>query len=111
MLKTNTVQNTLIALSLVTTLGVFMHESKLDQASTVALALPLGMTLALGSADAIPKLKSDGHPHVERAMLDRTTRKGNIIPPRTNRKHMLPKPDKDFNALESHTLVLSPSQI
>lgn len=110
MLKTKSLQSTLIALSLVTTAGVFMHESKLDQATTVALAIPLGASLMLAqSADAIPKLKSDGHPHVERAMLDRTLRKGNAVPPRQNdRKRMYSKDSNGFNDLEAHTLVLSP---
>lgn len=113
MFKSKSIQNTFVCLSLITTFGVFLHESKLDQATTVALAIPLGMSLALAqTTDAKPKLKSDGHPHVERAMLDRATRKGNAVPPRHNdRKHSQSKHTKGFNDIESHTLVLSADRL
>ena len=111
MLKTISLQSTLIALSLVTALGVFMHDSKLDQATTVAFAVPFGLSLAMGqAADAKPKLKTENHTHVERAMLDRTTHKSNIVPPRTgDRKYMLAKHARGFNAPEPHMLLLQPT--
>lgn len=113
MVKTISLQSTLIALSLVTAFGVFMHDSKLDQATTVALALPLGMSLAMAQTpDAKPKLKSENHTHVERAMLDRTTHKSNAVPPRTgDRKYLLTKHARGFNAPEQHTLLLAPALV
>ncbi len=109
--KTISLQGTLILLSLVTAFGVFMHDSKLDQATAAALALPFGMSLAAAhTVDAKPKLKTENHTHVERAVLDRTTHKSNAVPPRTgDRKYLLVKHARGFNAPEQHTLLLAPA--
>lgn len=111
MFKSVSLQTTLIGLSLVTAFGVFMHDSKLDQAASVALVAPVGMSLAMmQTAEAKPKLKTENHTHVERAMLDRTVHKPNAVPPRTdNRKYMLTKHARGFNAPEPHTLLLAPA--
>lgn len=100
-------QRTFISLAVVTALGVLVHDSKLDQAATVALAIPFGMTLAMGHTT---ELKSEGHTHVERASFERTTKQVNSIPPRINeRKYLLAKHTRGFNAPEPHTLVVTPT--
>ncbi len=110
MIKPISFQSVLVGLSLVTAFGVFMHDSKLDQATATALAIPFGLSLAfVPTPDAKPKLKSESHTHVERAMLDRTTHKSNSVPPRTtDRKYMLTKHARGFNAPEQHMLLLQP---
>ena len=100
-------QRIVISLAIVTALGVLVHDSKLDQAATFALALPFGMTRSIGHTT---ELKSEGHTHVERASFERTTRQANVIPPRINdRKYLLAKHARGFNAPEQHTLVFTPT--
>lgn len=53
----------LLGLTLFTTVGVLVHDTQLDRATTVAVALP---TVMAGFAvDSLLK-SGDGHPHVER---------------------------------------------
>lgn len=106
MIKAPSLQHILISLAIVTSFGVLVHDSKLDQAATVALAIPFGMTLALGH---MTELKTEGHTHVERALFERTVRQASGVPPRTdNRKYMLVKHARGFNAPQQHTLLVTP---
>lgn len=107
MLSTKIIQRTFISLAVVTTFGVLVHDTKLDQATTVALAIPLGLSLGLGHA---VELKGEGHTHVERAAFAKNAQKTNSVPPRTDtRKYLLAKHARGFNMPEPHTLVYNPA--
>jgi hypothetical protein len=55
-----------IALTLLTVLGVLMHDTQLDKATTVAIALP-AVLASYGVADAVAR--SSEHVHVERVSI------------------------------------------
>lgn len=75
MFHSKTVQYTALTLALTTLFGVLVHDTKLDKATTIALTVPIAalMSYELG-AQAIPKLSSDGHTHVERVSLGNAVR-------------------------------------
>lgn len=107
MIFTTLLQRALVSLAVVTTFGVLVHDTKFDQAATIALAIPFGLTLTL--AQGI-ELKSEGHTHVERAAFEKSARTVNSVPPRGDgRKYRLAKHMHGFNMPEPHTLQLSPA--
>ena len=55
-----------IAFTLATTAGVVMHDTQLDRATTVALALPAAAAITYAGVDNAIK-SGDAHVHVERA--------------------------------------------
>lgn len=66
-------QHLAISFALTTTFGVLVHDTKIDQATTVALAIPVAlMGYELGAQ--VPKLSSEGHTHVERVSLANAVR-------------------------------------
>ena len=102
-----TLQRSLIGLALFTAVGVLVHDTKLDQAATIALSIPIG--LSVGAAASTVKLKGDAHTHVERAAFDKSAKTANGMPPRgDNRKYLLTKHARGFNMPEPHTLVYEP---
>lgn len=109
MFTTQQIQRFFIGFAIVTTLGVLVHDTKFDHAVTLALALPIGLTMSLAHA---PELRSEGHTHVERAAFERGARATNGMPPRTDhRKYVLSKHVKGFNIPTDHTMVFSPVAI
>ena len=62
------IQHYAIALSLITALGIFVHDMKIDKFTMTALALPVVIaTFEVGSK--LSFLASDSHTHIERASL------------------------------------------
>lgn len=62
------IQHYAIALSLLTAVGIFVHDMKIDKFTMTALALPVVMaTFEAGSKFSI--FASDAHTHIERASL------------------------------------------
>lgn len=107
---TSLIQRSLISFAVLTVLGVLVHDTKFDHAATIALAIPIGLTISLAHA---PELRSEGHTHVERAIFEKTISMLNGTPkvqPRTDhRSYRLTKHIGGFNAPEEHTLILSPA--
>ena len=61
-------QQTVISFALTTSFGVLVHDTKIDHATSVALALPVALAgYELGPQ--VPKLGSEGHTHIERVSL------------------------------------------
>ena len=70
MLKTTI--NTIIGiLALATSVSVLLHDTQLDKALTMAIALPIS-TIGYAAADTALKA-SDGHIHVERVSLGKSS--------------------------------------
>jgi hypothetical protein len=72
-----------------TALGVVLHDTQLDKAMTMAIALPIS-TIGYVGADAALKA-SDGHVHVERVSLAKMSGLRSAHPcinPRDNTLHM-----------------------
>lgn len=55
------IQRGLIGFAILVGIGVLVHDTRIDQATALALTLPAGLALA-----AIPSLHSEGHTHAER---------------------------------------------
>lgn len=72
MIKTNIQTNYLglasVALSLVTMLGILVHDMHIDRATTVAVAFPVIVASAMASDKIIGNM---AHLHVERASIPR----------------------------------------
>ena len=100
-------QRTLISLAVLTTFGVLVHDTKLDQAATLALAVPFGMSMTLAIA---PSLVSEGHTHVERGAYGKTTVMGmpRIQTRDDYRTHINLNRISGFNVPEPHSLTLEP---
>ncbi len=86
------VQRSAIALALITALGILVHETKIDKATAISIAIPA----ALASITGIPKLAGEGHNHVERASMANAARYMNggtprIQPRDDNKKFTLQK--------------------
>lgn len=82
---TTILQRTAVAIAILTTLGILVHDTKCDKA--VALALPV-TTVAVGFGTQALDLGSHPHTHVERASLSRVfTGMPRIVPPKENRKY------------------------
>lgn len=62
------IQRSLVGFAVLVGLGVLVHDTKIDQATALALTLPVGMALA-----AVPSLHSEGHTHAERGAYGQTT--------------------------------------
>ena len=101
------VKRTLIFIAVITSFGVLIHDTKLDQAASVALAVPLGLTMTLASVS----LHGDGHTHAERGSYGKTTVMGmpRVQPRDDHRKFMVAKRTNGFNATEPHILVFDPT--
>ena len=103
-------QRTIISLAVITVFGILVHDTKFDQAATVALAIPIGMTLSLAHA---PELKSEGHTHVERVSVDKAVHFVNGMPKiqarNDHRKYLLTRHLSGFNIPDEHTLMLQPA--
>lgn len=66
-------QHLAITFALATTFGVLVHDTKIDQATSVALAIPVAL-IGYELSTQIPKLSSEGHTHVERISLANAVR-------------------------------------
>ena len=73
MVTSQIIQQSAIGLTLATSFGVLIHDTKLDQATSVALTLPIALVgYELGAQ--VAKLGSEGHTHVERVSLANAAR-------------------------------------
>jgi hypothetical protein len=73
MFHTRIIQQLAIGFALTTTFGVLVHDTKIDQATSVALTLPVAL-VGFELSSQIPKLSSEGHTHVERVSLSNAIR-------------------------------------
>lgn len=86
----------MIALSLSTATGVFVHDMKLDKAATVAFALPTAFA-AFDTAAKLAHLAPDLHAHSERGSLTQAIHDLKSSNPRVqprahdDRKHLMQK--------------------
>jgi len=72
-------QHALVGLAVTTACGILVHDTKAEQATALALALPISV--------AALSLHSDGHTHVERGDYGRTHSTGMPrIQPRDDRR-------------------------
>lgn len=87
---TSLTQKTLISLAAITTIGVLVHDTKIDQAAALALTVPFGLGVAMAAA---PSLHSEGHTHAERGSYGKTTVMGmpRIQPRNDHRRYTLTK--------------------
>ncbi|OGL22553.1 hypothetical protein A2707_04520 [Candidatus Saccharibacteria bacterium RIFCSPHIGHO2_01_FULL_45_15] len=73
MLPYTIIRHTAIGLALSTTLGVLIHDTKIDKATTVALSVPvLAASVDMGMTHF--KLGGEAHTHVERVSLSNAVR-------------------------------------
>lgn len=91
------IQRSLVGFAIVIGLGVLVHDTKIDQATALALTLPVGLALA-----AVPSLQSEGHTHAERGAYGRTTSVGmpRIQPRNDSKKYLVTRRSTntdDFN--------------
>lgn len=99
-------------LSLTTALGVFVHDTKMDQAAVTALALPVAI-LGLESVEKPLKITGDPHTHSERGSLSQAIRGINggtpRIQPRDDDKkyHLQKKVAKGVHAFDGYYMPLS----
>jgi hypothetical protein len=73
MYQFNLIQFFAIAISLTTAVGVLIHDTKIDQATTTALAVPIVMA-GFESIDRQTKFAGDPHTHSERSSLSQAIR-------------------------------------
>ena len=75
MLPYTIIRHTAIGLALSTTLGVLIHDTKIDKATAVALSIPvLAASASINMGKAHSKLAGEAHTHVERASLSNAVR-------------------------------------
>lgn len=101
------IQRTLITFAILTTFGVLVHDTKIDQA--LAIAVPVGLVVLA----QVPTLHSEGHTHVERVAFEKSSHLTSGMPrvqPRDDhRKYVLGKRTGGFNSLNEHILVFEPT--
>jgi hypothetical protein len=68
----NIINSFAIAFTVATTAGVLVHDTQIDRATTVALALPAAVA-SLAAVDSAIK-SGDAHVHVERVSLNHALR-------------------------------------
>lgn len=101
-------QRTLIIFSLVTSVGILLHDTKVDQAAKLALpAVLIGYELSTH----IPKLGNEGHTHIERVSIGNAVRDlhagmPRITPRDEHKKYALPKYAKGVQAFDGHYMPL-----
>lgn len=66
-----TVQNTAITLALITACGILVHDTRVDKAVSLVIAVPAALASVSG---VIPRLAGDGHNHIERVSLANAVR-------------------------------------
>ncbi len=105
-LTSQQIQRSLVGFALLVGFGVLVHDTKIDQATALALALPAGIALA---SVAMPH--NEGHTHAERGAYGKTTVLGmpRVQPRDDHRKYVLNKRPSGFNAPEGHTLLVEPT--
>ncbi len=86
-----------IVFSLVTSVGILVHDMHIDRATTVALALPV-----LAATTAAVHISSSDHTHVERASLPR-----NMTPLRSTLPKMQPPRDDHRQYILNKKVFLS----
>lgn len=87
-------------ISLTTSVGILMHDTQIDRATTVALALPTAV-MSLAAVDTAIKF-GDAHTHVERAGIK------HLSAFRTNVPRLQPR-DDDFRFLQNKKSFLDGS--
>lgn len=85
----------IVAMSLSTSFGIVLHDTRIDKATVSALALPSIMA-SVDTANKLAALGGDAHTHVERGSLaqavhDLKAQNPRIQPRNETKKHALPK--------------------
>jgi hypothetical protein len=101
----------IIAMSLSTTTGILLHDTRIDKMTATALSTPSLVTYA--DIDKVA-FKADLHPHVERTSFSQVVHdihnQNPRIQPRENhdRKHMMQKyAPKGHHAFDNYSLPLA----
>lgn len=98
MFPSQIIQQSVISFTLATTFGVLIHDTKLDQATSVALTLPIAL-VGYEMGAQIAKLGSEGHTHVERVSLANAVRDLHAGTPRIQ-----PRDDHKKFTLQKHVV-------
>jgi hypothetical protein len=100
-MQKNILQLILGFIAFATAFGVVLHDTQLDKATTVAIAMP---AIAMGYAAADVAIKSsDAHIHVERVSLSRYVNLRSSLP------RLNPKDDERFVHKEQKVAFIGPS--
>jgi len=104
-------QKSLISFAVIVTFGVLVHDTKVDQATALALTMPVvGFTMAVHLAG----LHDGGtdHTHVERASLGNLATGNSRMQARDDhRRYVLVKHIRGDKTPDTHHLVVSPVAI
>lgn len=99
-----------IAMSLSTTTGILLHDTRIDKMTATALSMPSMVTYA--DVDKVA-FKADLHPHVERTSFSQVVHDAHshnpTIQPRenNNRKHLMQKyAPKGHHAFDNYNLPI-----
>jgi hypothetical protein len=104
-------QKSLISFALVVTFGVLVHDTKVDQATALALTLPVIGFSAAAHMTGIHDSGTD-HTHVERASLSNLATGNSRMQARDdNRRYILIKHISGDKTPDTHNLILSPVAI
>lgn len=101
----------IVAMSLSTSVGVLLHDTRIDKMTATALSLPSLVTYA--DVDKVSGFKSDFHTHVERGSLTQAVQDLKAQNPRiqprenTDKKHLMQKyAPKGHHAFDNYNLPL-----
>lgn len=111
MLNVPLLQKLAVALAIVTTFGVLVHDTKFDQATSLALTLPIaGVGIGIGAAHMPHIHESMDHTHIERVSFAHMAHGIPKVQPRDDhRRYLLPKYVKGAGTPNDHTLMLVPA--
>ncbi|MDB5177212.1 MAG: hypothetical protein JWN75_880 [Candidatus Saccharibacteria bacterium] len=108
MFQLSILQKSLISFAVLVTFGVLVHDTKVDQATALALTLPV-VGLTIGAHMAGVHDSGTDHTHVERASLNNLATGNSRMQVRDdNRRYILVKHISGDKTPDTHNLVLSP---
>lgn len=105
-------QLAVLTLSLLTAVGVLLHDTRIDKATTVALTVPVAL-VAIDTVGKFAQLSGDPHTHSERGSLSQAVRSINSSTPRIQprdddkRYHLQKKVAKGVHAFDGYYFPLS----
>ena len=111
MLQLPLAQRLIISFAVLVTFGVLVHDTKMDQAAALALALPV-VGLAMGAHMTGAHDSGTDHTHVERSSFNHMAAGNSRMQARDdNRRYILVRHIKGDKTPDTHNLVLAPIAI
>ncbi len=111
MLQLPLAQRLIISFAVLVTFGVLVHDTKMDQAAALALALPV-VGLTIGAHTTGIHDSGTDHTHVERASLNHLATGNSRVQARDDhRRYILVKHIRGDKTPDIHTLVLAPATL